>query len=131
MKVEEALCYLHTITDEEYGFYHISDNFVENRKSDRSNPFHMPCELIKKDTLFIYRSETKPGSMKTSCIEAPFETYQKIISDDKIMSFLKRKEGDVNDMKGYDIEEELTPIEEALQNRMIEIRDEKLNIILK
>ena len=96
MEVEEVLCYLHTITDEEYGFYHIGvtnrgENFIENRKSDRSNPFHMPCELIKKDTLFIYRSETKPGSMKTSCLETPFETYQMIINDDKIMSFLKRK----------------------------------------
>ena len=131
MKTEEFLCYLHTITDEEFGFYAILDNFpIQNRTSKRNDVFHIPCENIKLNTLFIISVEIEPGKQKFSCVEAPLNTYLKVIEDEKMMKSLKLKEGATNDYLGLDIENELTPIEGALHQRIKEIRDEKLNIIL-
>lgn len=152
MKTEEFLCYLHTITNEEFGFYDILDNFIiQNRTSKRNdvfhipceniwyrnnswygslNFFHIPCENIKLNTLFIISVEIEPGKQKFSCVEAPLNTYLKVIEDEKMMKSLKLKESATNDYLGLDIENELTPIEGALHQRIKEIRDEKLNIIL-
>ena len=136
MKTEEFLCYLHTITDEEFGFYAILNNFtviiptIQNRTSKRNDVFHIPCENIKLNTLFIISVEIEPGKQKFSCVEAPLNTYLKVIEDEKMMKSLKLKEGATNDYLGLDIENELTPIEGALHQRIKEIRDEKLNTIL-
>ena len=130
-KIEEILCYLHTINDESFGFYAILDKyFIQNRTSNRKDFQHIPCENIKLNTLFIYRAEMEPGKMKMSCSEAPFDTYLKIVNDESMIKVLKEKEERTNDYLGLDIENELTPIEEALHKRIKEIRNEKLDIIL-
>lgn len=92
MNIEEIVCYLHTVDDDSYGFFAIiDDNIVQNRKSNRkNNPFCMPCDNIKINTLFIWRVETSPGKMKNSCYEAPLDIYLKIFNDEKMMKILKK-----------------------------------------
>ncbi len=123
-KSEEHLCYLYSITDDEYYFLVIFEDkhYIQYRMSNRNDFMHIPCENIPINTLFLYQIIVEPSIMQTKCIEAPIERYLKIVSDRKMIDALKRKE----------IEEDglLNTIEDNLHNKIKQMRNDMIESIL-
>ena len=108
----------------------IVDNSVERRISKKSNLIHIPCENIELNSLFLVHVEIESGRTTFTCTQSPINTYLDILQDKNICSLLSKKMDDISDHKGYDIEEEPDSIIDILHNKVRELRNNSIDILL-